>query len=301
MSFPVAFHPIYRLPLPDQHRFPMEKYAELPKKLRLEGIIREEDFFAPDPIDLLHVTKVHNSSYIANLMQGDMEAREMRKIGFPWSPLLVERELRIAQGTVSGCMKAFDTKVAFNIAGGTHHAYSTHGEAFCMINDQAVAAAYLLDNTYVNRIAILDYDVHQGNGTAEIFATNPRVFTCSIHGKNNYPFRKETSDLDIPLDDNTSDDEFLSWVYRTTQHVLDVHQPDFVFYLSGVDILAEDKLGKLGCSLAGCMERDRLVFQACKDRHIPLQVSMGGGYAPNLDTIVQAHANTYRAAIDVFI
>lgn len=300
MSLPVAFHPIYRLPLPEHHRFPMEKYAALPKKLLDEKIVTKEDFFAPEPADISHVLKVHQKTYIDKLIDGSIEAKEMRKVGFPWSPLLVERELRIAQGTITGCLKAMETGVAFNIAGGTHHAYSTHGEAFCMINDQAVGAAYLLDHTSVKRIAILDYDVHQGNGTAEIFAQNANVFTCSIHGKNNYPFRKEISDLDIPLDDNVSDDEFLSWVQRTTQYVLDVHQPDFVFYLSGVDILAEDKLGRLGCSLKGCYERDQMVFKACKERHIPVQVSMGGGYAPHLNTIVEAHANTYKAAKELY-
>jgi len=217
----------------------------------------------------------------------------------PLSKELVERELRIAQGTILGSEKAFETKVAFNIAGGTHHAYSNHGEAFCLLNDQAIAAQYLLDKKLAKKILIIDLDVHQGNGTAEIFQNNDNVFTFSTHGKSNYPFKKETSDLDIAFEDNTSDEDFLKTISEIIPKLIEQQKPDFIFYLAGVDILASDKLGKLGCSVDGCKKRDAIVFQNCERYQIPVQVSMGGGYSPEIKTIIEAHANTYRVAKDI--
>ena len=228
-----------------------------------------------------------------------LDPKAARKIGFPLSKELVERELRIAQGTILGSEKAFETKVAFNIAGGTHHAYSNHGEAFCLLNDQAIAAQYLLDKKLAKKILIIDLDVHQGNGTAEIFQNNDNVFTFSTHGKSNYPFKKETSDLDIAFEDNTSDEDFLKTISEIIPKLIEQQKPDFIFYLAGVDILASDKLGKLGCSIDGCKKRDAIVFQNCERYQIPVQVSMGGGYSPEIKTIIEAHANTYRVAKDI--
>ena len=297
--FPIAFHPIYKHPLPEGHRFPMLKYELLPQQLLHEGIALKTDFFEPEIIPIETVLRIHTKEYVSDLLDLTLDARAARKIGFPLSKELVERELRIAQGTILGSEKAFETKVAFNIAGGTHHAYSNRGEAFCLLNDQAIAAQYLLDKKLAKKILIIDLDVHQGNGTAEIFQKNDNVFTFSTHGKSNYPFKKETSDLDIAFEDNTSDEDFLKTISEIIPKLIEQQKPDFIFYLAGVDILASDKLGKLGCSIDGCKKRDEIVFQNCEHYQIPVQVSMGGGYSPEIKTIIEAHANTYRAAKDI--
>ncbi len=297
---PIAFHPIYNHPLPEGHRFPMIKYELLPQQLLHEGTAMESDFHAPGLPDMALILAVHQKQYVDDLLNLTLDPRAVRKIGFPLSAELVERELRIAQGTIWGCGKSLETGIAFNIAGGTHHAYSNHGEAFCLLNDQAIGAQYLLDNKFAKKILIVDLDVHQGNGTAEIFTNNNRVFTFSMHGKSNYPFHKETSDLDIALGDNTGDDEYLSILKENLPKLIDVEQPDFIFYLSGVDILATDKLGKLGCTLNGCKERDAFVLSLCRRLEIPVQCSMGGGYSPDIRTIIEAHANTYRVAKDLY-
>jgi acetoin utilization deacetylase AcuC-like enzyme len=297
---PIAFHPIYKHPLPEGHRFPMLKYELLPKQLLHEGTANSLDFFEPDVVDLQYVLAVHKKEYLDDLIGLKIEPRAARKIGFPLSNQLVERELRIANGTIMGCELALLKGIAFNIAGGTHHAFSDHGEAFCMLNDQAIGAQYLLDKKLARKILIVDLDVHQGNGTAEIFANSSKVFTFSMHGKTNYPFRKEISDLDIALEDNTNDAVFLETLQEILPKLIENQKPDFIFYLSGVDILATDKLGKLDCTMAGCKKRDEIVLSFCKNLEIPVQVSMGGGYSPEIKTIIEAHANTYRVARNLF-
>ncbi|MFQ3173068.1 MAG: acetoin utilization deacetylase AcuC-like enzyme [Flavobacterium sp.] len=298
--FPIAFHPIYQHPLPEGHRFPMLKYELLPQQLLHEGTASQTDFFQPEICDLSPVLAIHKQEYVDDLLNLTLNQKAARKIGFPLSKELVERELRIAQGTIIGAQKSFETKVSFNIAGGTHHAYSTHGEAFCLLNDQAIASQFLLDNKLVKKILIVDLDVHQGNGTAEIFQSNSNVFTFSTHGKTNYPFKKEISDLDIAFNNDTTDDEFLKTIASVIPRLIETQKPDFIFYLAGVDILASDKLGKLACSVEGCKKRDELVFELCSKYQIPVQVSMGGGYSPEIKTIIEAHANTYRAAKNIF-
>ncbi len=298
--FPIAFHPIYQHPLPEGHRFPMLKYELLPQQLIHEGTALETDFFKPERCDLAPVLAIHTTAYVNDLLQLTLDTKAARKIGFPLSKELVERELIIAQGTITGAQKSFDTKVSFNIAGGTHHAFTGHGEAFCLLNDQAIAAQFLLNHKLAKKIVIIDLDVHQGNGTAKIFQNNPNVFTFSTHGKTNYPFKKETSDLDIAFDDGTTDDAFLKTIGAIIPKLIETQKPDFIFYLAGVDILASDKLGKLGCSLDGCKKRDELVFKLCAKYQIPTQVSMGGGYSPDIKTIIEAHANTYRVAKSIF-
>lgn len=297
---PIAYHPIYKHPLPEGHKFPMLKYDLLPQQILLQGIAEESDFFGPEPVDLRHVLAIHEKDYIDSLLNLTLDAKAQRKIGFPLSAELVERELRITQGTIVGCEKALQMGIAFNIAGGTHHAFTNRGEAFCMLNDQAIAAKYLLDNKLASKILIIDLDVHQGNGTAEIFQNNPKVFTFSVHGRTNYPFKKEISDLDIALDDKTSDDEYLKIIGEYVPKLIAQEKPDFIFYLSGVDILNSDKLGRLGCTLDGCKKRDEIVFSNCKKFEIPVQVSMGGGYSPEIKTIIDAHANTFRVAADLY-
>lgn len=298
--FPIAFHPIYQHPLPEGHRFPMLKYELLPQQLVHEGTAYVADFFEPEMCDLAPVLAIHTTTYLNDLLQLTLDTKAARKIGFPLSKELVARELIIAQGTIVGAQKSFDTKVSFNIAGGTHHAFTDHGEAFCLLNDQAIAAQFLLNHKLAKKIVIIDLDVHQGNGTAEIFQNNPNVFTFSTHGKTNYPFKKETSDLDIAFDDGTTDDAFLKTIGDIIPKLIETQKPDFIFYLAGVDILASDKLGKLSCSLEGCKKRDELVFELCAKHQIPIQVSMGGGYSPDIKTIIEAHANTYRVAKSIF-
>ena len=297
---PIAFHPIYKHPLPEGHRFPMQKYDLLPQQLIYEGTAAVSDFFEPETINLEHVLRVHSKTYLDDLLQLTLNPKAARKIGFPLSAELVERELRIANGTLLGCIKAFENNVSFNIAGGTHHAFTSHGEAFCLLNDQAIAAQYLLDNQLASKILIIDLDVHQGNGTAEIFRNNAKVFTFSVHGRTNYPFKKEISNLDIALDDGTNDSTFLSIIKEMIPKLIEQEKPDFIFYLAGVDILESDKLGKLSCTIEGCKKRDEIVFENCKKYSIPLQVSMGGGYSPNIKTIIDAHANTFRVAKNSF-
>lgn len=297
---PIAFHPIYKHPLPEGHRFPMLKYELLPQQLLYEGTAEKSDFFEPEIADLKYILAVHKKEYVNDLLNLSLDVKSARKIGFPLSAELVERELRIANGTIIGCEKSFQNGVSFNIAGGTHHAYSNRGEAFCMLNDQAIGAQYLLNKKLAAKILIVDLDVHQGNGTAEIFSNNAQVFTFSMHGKTNYPFKKEISDLDIALDDNTSDDLYLSILNETIPKLIENQKPDFIFYLAGVDILATDKLGKLSCTMDGCKKRDEIVLSLCKKLQIPVQVSMGGGYSPEIKTIIEAHSNTYRIAKQIF-
>lgn len=297
---PIAYHPIYKHPLPEGHRFPMIKYELLPQQLLHEGTANPADFYEPGLPDMGNILAVHDKNYVDELLNLTLDPRAVRKIGFPLSAELVERELRIAQGTIWGVHQAMQHGIAFNIAGGTHHAYSDRGEAFCLLNDQAIGAQYLVNNKLAKKVLIVDLDVHQGNGTAEIFTGNDAVFTFSMHGKTNYPFKKELSDFDIALPDNTGDKEYLSILSETLPKLIDKQKPDFIFYLSGVDILASDKLGKLGCSINGCKERDEFVLSFCHKLGIPVQCSMGGGYSPDIRVIIEAHANTYRVARGVY-
>lgn len=300
MNFPIAFDSSYRLPLEKNHRFPMEKYELLPQQLLLEGSCTPADFFIPKPATKEQVLRVHQSDYVTRLLKLDLSKSEIRSIGFPLSSDLVTREFLIAGGTLMGAKKALDTGIAMNIAGGTHHAFPDRGEAFCLLNDQAIAAQYLLDKGFAKKILILDLDVHQGNGTAAIFKNQPLVFSCSVHGAKNYPFRKETSDLDLTLEDHCDDSTYLKILKDLLPKLYKHVQPDFVFYLCGVDVLASDKLGRLGLSLEGCKQRDKEVLSFWKKKQIPVQCSMGGGYSKELKHIIEAHANTFRVAKELF-
>lgn len=297
---PIAFDPIYVLPLPENHRFPMEKYDLLPKQLVHEGTCDPEDFFSPQAIDDQIVKVIHQKEYVDRLKHMKLDISEVRKIGFPISQQLVEREFIIAGGTIEGALKSLESGISFNIAGGTHHAHSSHGEAFCMLNDQAIAARYLLDHQHAKKVLIIDLDVHQGNGTAEIFKKEERVFTFSMHGEKNYPFRKENSDWDIALEDQTGDEVYLNLLNDTLPRLFGRVDPDFVFYLSGVDVVDTDRLGRLGLSIEGCKKRDEQVLKFCQKRSLPVQCSMGGGYSKDIKLIIEAHANTYRVAQQIF-
>ncbi|MDN3633749.1 histone deacetylase [Neolewinella lacunae] len=296
----IAFSPIYRYSLPAQHRFPMEKYSLLPEQLLYEGTVTEDDFFAPAPLPEAAILRTHTPEYWHKLKTGTLSTKEIRAIGFPMRPELIERGRVIAQGTLDCARHAWREGIALNIAGGTHHSFADRGEGFCVFNDIAIAATELLHAGEIQRAIVIDLDVHQGNGTASIFANEPRVFTLSFHGARNYPARKMVSDLDLGFPDGTGDAAYLEQLYRVLPAVLDEVQPDLAFYLSGVDILESDKLGRLSCTLAGCRERDRFVLQTCKDRQLPVAVSMGGGYSTRLATIIEAHANTFRVAAGIF-
>lgn len=296
----IAYSPIYKYQLPDGHRFPMAKYELLPEQLLYEGSIREEQFFTPERLPEPILLQTHTPEYWAKLQGLALSAKEIRAIGFPLRAELVDRGRYIAQGTISCALYARQYGVALNIAGGTHHAFADRGEGFCVFNDIAIAANYLLSEGLAQQILVIDLDVHQGNGTAHIFQHEPRVFTFSMHGERNYPVRKERSDLDVGLPDNTDDAAYLRILADTLPRLFDTVQPDMVFYLSGVDVLATDKLGRLALTLQGCKRRDQLVFQHCRQTSVPVAVSMGGGYSERIAHIIEAHANTFRTAMEMY-
>lgn len=298
--FYIAFDPIYIHPIPVGHRFPMIKYELIPEQLKHEGLITNANLFPPEEIEEDIILLTHNQFYWERLRDLKLSPAEVRRSGFSLSASLVERERKIAQGTINGCIHALNYGLAFNIAGGTHHAGSNWAEGFCLLNDQSIAANFLLDRAYAKRILIVDLDVHQGNGTAEIFAKEKRVFTFSMHAEKNFPFRKESSDLDIGLKDGICDLEYQETLVKNLDYIFKSFQPDFVFYLAGVDVLATDKLGKLSLSKAGCKKRDEYVFSTCKRLGIPIQVSMGGGYSPKITDILDAHCNTFRIADELY-
>jgi acetoin utilization deacetylase AcuC-like enzyme len=296
----IAWSPVYRYELPEGHRFPMAKYELIPEQLLYEGTATEANFFHPGTLSEATALLTHTKTYWDKLNNVTLTDREVRAIGFPVNEKFVVRGRHIAQGTIDGVHFAFEHGIAMNVAGGTHHAFADRGEGYCCFNDQAVAANYLLQQGLAQRILIVDLDVHQGNGTAAIFANEPRVFTFSMHGARNYPTRKEQSDLDVPLPDGTTDGPYLSLLYDHLNAIIDRFQPDFVLYQSGVDVLETDKLGRLSLSRAGCRARDRMVLDTCHRYRLPIVVSMGGGYSMRLADIVEAHANTFRVAQEVF-
>ncbi len=296
----IAWSKCYAHPLPEGHRFPMAKYELLPEQLLHEGTISNNNLFEPKIADAKSILACHDEHYFNRLKNLELTKAEIRKMGFPLSVELVHREQVIMQGTIDAALYALQHGVSLNIAGGTHHAFSNRGEGFCLLNDIAIAAQYLLDNGLKKRIMVVDLDVHQGNGTAAIFQNNENVFTFSMHGEKNYPLQKEQSNLDIELDDNIDDAAYLKILKNNLPKIVDEFEPDFIFYQSGVDVLASDKLGRLGLSIEGCKERDRFVLQFCKDNNIPIAASMGGGYSEKLSDIIEAHANTYRLAQKIF-
>jgi len=296
----IAFDPIYAHPLPEGHRFPMLKYELIPEQLLYEDVISPANLFSPGLCPEEIVLLTHTREYLDKLLHQGLSPKEQRHIGFPQSPALTSRELVITQGTIDCCRHAFDNGVALNVAGGTHHAFADRGEGFCLLNDFAVAANYLLHHGIAERLLIIDLDVHQGNGTASIFAKEPRVFTFSMHGRHNYPFHKERSDMDLPMEDGTDDDTYLSALKDALPSLLRQTDPQLVFYLSGVDILASDQFGKLKVSMKGCGERDRMVFAALKEKNIPCVTAMGGGYSADVRIIVEAHCQTFRLAKEIY-
>jgi acetoin utilization deacetylase AcuC-like enzyme len=278
----------------------MLKYELIPEQLLYEGSINADNLFSPAPCSDDIILLTHTAAYLEKLKNQTLSPKEQRHIGFPQSPMLTERELVITQGTIDCCRYAFENGVSMNVAGGTHHAFADRGEGFCLLNDFAVAANYLLQNKLAKQILIIDLDVHQGNGTAKIFEQERRVFTFSMHGRHNYPFHKENSSLDIALEDGTNDTVYLQLLQTHLTNIITTIQPDFAFFLSGADILATDKFGKLKISLAGCRQRDKLVFTMLQQNKIPCTVAMGGGYSADVKMIVEVHCNTFRTALSVY-
>jgi acetoin utilization deacetylase AcuC-like enzyme len=296
----IAFDPIYAHPLPEGHRFPMLKYELISGQLLHEGTITTDNLFAPAICPDEYILWTHDEAYLQKLHQQTLSAKEQRHIGFPQSPTLTKRELMITQGTIDCCHFAMENGVAMNVAGGTHHAFADRGEGFCMLNDMAIASNYLLKKYLAKKILIIDLDVHQGNGTAKLFENEPRVFTFSMHGDHNYPFHKEKSDLDVPLKDGTDDATYLGLLQQILPKLIEKEKPAIAFFLSGVDILATDKYGKLKVTMNGCKQRDEFVFSLLKQNDIPCIVAMGGGYSADVKIITEAHCNTFRVAKDVY-
>ena len=290
----------YTLILPAGHRFPIAKYALIREQLLWQGIAEPADFYEPGLCAAEDVLRVHTPDYWHRVRDLQLTPREVRNLGLPQSPQLVRRSLSSSAGTLHSALNALRDGIGLNLAGGTHHAFADRGEGFCVLNDQAIAAAHLLTHGLARQILMVDLDVHQGDGTAAIFRNEPRVFTFSMHAGANYPLRKEQSDLDIPLALGTDDAEYLARLSATLGPLVDRVQPDFIFYQAGVDVLATDKLGKLALTPAGCRQRDELVLGLCHARNLPVAVSMGGGYSERLADIVDAHCNTFRVAFELW-
>ena len=288
----------YTLALPAGHRFPIAKYALIREQLLWQGIAAPDDFYEPGLCAEADVLRVHTPAYWHRVRDLQLTAREVRSLGLPQSPQLVRRSLSSSAGTLQSALHALRDGIGLNLAGGTHHAFADRGEGFCVLNDQAIAAAHLLANGLAKQILIVDLDVHQGDGTAAIFRNEPRVFTFSMHAGANYPLRKEESDLDMPLALGTGDAAYLAQLAATLEPLVNRVRPDFIFYQAGVDVLATDKLGKLALTPTGCRQRDELVLDLCHAREIPVAVSMGGGYSERLADIVDAHCNTFRVAFE---
>lgn len=299
--FSIAYHPKYVHPVPENHRFPMQKYVLLKEQLLYRGIVKEKQFFIPEKIDLDSIIKVHDEDYVHRFIHNQLTKKEERRIGFVQDKAIVERELLLVGGTLKGALLALQNKLSFNIAGGTHHACYAHGEGFCMLNDQGIAAQYLINHRLCKKVLIIDLDVHQGNGTADILGKSKDIYTFSMHCEANYPFEKKKSHKDVALEIGTKDEEYLKILRNSLEEIEKEFKPDFIFYQSGVDILQSDKMGKIDCSLEGCKQRDAIIFQWAMERNIPIQCSMGGGYSEDIKIILEAHTNTFSVANEIYM
>ena len=296
----IAFSPIYMHKLPENHRFPMEKYELIPQQLLHEGLVEKESFFSPNVAKDFWIEKAHDKEYISKLNHLTLSKSEIRKTGFPLSKELVNREYIITQGTLDCVDFAIKYGASANIAGGTHHAFRDRGEGFCLFNDVAIGSYYALEKYQMQSILILDLDVHQGNGTASILKDNDKVFTFSMHGEKNYPFHKENSNLDIPVKDGINGKEYLKKLKENLDFLSEELSPDIIFYISGVDILDTDKLGRLAVKREDCKKRDEMVFEFSKKCKAPIVTVMGGGYSEKIYDIVEAHCNTFKSMLSLF-
>lgn len=291
-----AWHKYYNHPLKENHKFPMKKYDLLKDELLKREIIKENDLITPYEISEEDILLAHNQDYYNNLKNLTLSAKEERRTGFPQSERLIQRERCIMQGTYLAGLQALNEGFTFNIAGGTHHAFTYKGEGFCLLNDMALSALMLLKYNKLSRILILDLDVHQGNGTAEILQNNKNIYTFSMHGKDNYPIEKEISDWDIELAHTTTDEEYLEILYKSVNQINKEFSPQFILYQAGVDILESDKFGRINISFNGCKQRDEIVYEFASKNSIPVTATMGGGYSEDINIIIEAHINTFKSA-----
>ena len=298
-DFQIFYSPYYYADIGEGHVFPIKKFELVRDKLLGEGTLQSSEIFEPQPTEIEDVLLVHTEDYILRLRDGTLTAKEIRKLGLPWSKSLVRRSFLAVSGTINAAKLALENRVASNLAGGTHHAFPDRGEGFCVMNDVAVAIEVLKRDGLAKRFLIIDCDVHQGNGTAFIFKDDEAVFTFSIHGAKNYPLFKESSNLDIELPDKTSDDEYLETLNEALPRVF-LHNPDIVFYLGGADPFEKDKLGRLSLTFEGLMKRDEAVLSFAKEREVPIVTLMSGGYAQDINDTVEIHCNTIRAVKKVF-
>ena len=296
----IAYSDVFRYQVPEKHRFPMQKYTLIPERLLSEGTVSKDNFFAPTKLSEEDILTTHTAEYWHKLSTQTLDRKEARAIGFEMTPALVERGRYIASATYECALYAKQFGVAMNVAGGTHHSFADHGEGFCVFNDVCIASNLLLNRGEASKILIVDLDVHQGNGNASIMADEPRVFVFSMHGEKNYPFRRPPSDLDIDLPNDTDDATYLGILTETLPRLIKEVAPDMIFYQSAVDVLATDKLGKLALTLEGCKARDEFVLTQARDNGIPITVVMGGGYSEDIEQVVEAHCNTFRAAQRLF-
>lgn len=289
----------HNIALPEGHRFPIEKYRMVREALICSGVLEESELFVPTPASPETVMLAHTPAYVHAICNGTADTHTMRRIGFPWSEGLATRTLSVVGGALSAASEALKSGISGNLGGGTHHALADAGEGYCVFNDLAVVALWLLKSGLVRRLAIIDLDVHQGNGNAAILGSHPDIFILSMHGDKNYPFRKVPSTLDIALPDDTGDDAFLQYLEKALPKVFDF-RPEIILYQAGVDPLREDTLGRLALSLEGLKQRDLMVLSSCKKHSIPVSLALGGGYAKPITLTVEAHVGTYRAAREVF-
>ena len=292
----IFYSDTFVLPLPEGHRFPMQKYALLRQRVAAAGIVAPSDLRLPEPASDEQLGRAHDGAYIRRVQRGELTPQEVRRIGFPWSPGMVERSRRSSGATIGACRAALRDGFAANLAGGTHHAYAGHGEGYCVFNDSAVAARAMQAEGRARRVVIIDCDVHQGNGSAAILAGDDTIYTFSIHGANNFPFHKEQSDLDIALPDGAADEAYLDALDRGLCQAIESSRADLAIYLAGADPFEDDKLGRLKLSKRGLAERDRMVFEYCRGAGLPVASSMAGGYARDIADTVDIHFATVSAA-----
>ena len=289
-SFPIA--------LPKGHRFPITKYALLRKRLTDSKLFKPQDLYISRAATAAEITRAHDPNYLHRVENGELTAKEIRRIGLPWSPELVERARRSAGATVEACLAALDDGVAVHLGGGTHHAFINRGQGYCIFNDSVIAVRALQAETQIKRVLILDCDVHQGNGTAALLQNDPTTFTFSIHGKNNFPYRKEKSDLDIALDDNADDQIYLDALKNGLRVSLKRARADAAIFLAGADPFIDDRFGRLALNKEGLAQRDRMVLDACRRSGLPVAVTMAGGYAPDIEDTVDIHFQTVKIAAE---
>jgi acetoin utilization deacetylase AcuC-like enzyme len=292
-----VYHPSYQVALPPGHPFPMSKYSRLVDQLLAEGTLAAGDILQPEPLDAPTLELVHTPEYLAKLSSSGLSVTEQRRLGLPWSEALWQRARLASAGTLLAARAALDQGLAGNLAGGTHHAFADHGEGFCALNDVAIAIRKLQAEHLIERAAVVDLDVHQGNGTAAIFEADDEVFTFSMHGERNYPLAKMRSNLDVPLEDGVGDAEYLDALQRHLPTVLNAAKADIVFYLAGVDVAAGDRYGKLALTEEGIRRRDRWVIEAVRRRGLPLIIVLAGGYAPTRARTAELHAHAFREAV----